>query len=329
MRAFGRFLGRVLLSLFVLAGVLWLVGPYEPVDREIAFDPAEIGADVDAYLAAREAAFDNITPGVEKRVVWAGETGAKTPVSVIYMHGFSASSEEIRPVPDKVAEALGANLYFTRLKGHGRGGAAMAEPSAGDWIEDMAEAMAIGRLLGERVLVIATSTGGTLAALAAVDPAMSADLAGVVLISPNFEIANSSAPLLTFPAARYWVPLIAGEERSFTPRSEGQATYWTTRYPTVSILPMAALVKHVRGLDFSTTNVPALFIISDADRVVKASAAREVAGAWGAAVELLAKTPREGDDDYAHVLAGDIMSPGMTGEVVSDILGWAAGLDQN
>ena len=69
-----------------------------------------------------------------------------------------------------------------RLAGHGRSGAAMAEPLAGDWIEDMAEAMAIGRRLGDRVVVIATSTGGTLAAIAATDPVLSEGLAGVVLV---------------------------------------------------------------------------------------------------------------------------------------------------
>ena len=88
-----------------------------------------------------------------KRIVWAGAAGQKTPLAVIYVHGFSASAEEIRPVPDEVAKALGANLFYTRLAGHGRSGDAMAEPLAGDWIEDMAEAMAIlQKLSGERPL---------------------------------------------------------------------------------------------------------------------------------------------------------------------------------
>ena len=64
---------------------------------------------------------------------------------------------------------------------------------------DTAEALAIGRRIGDRVLVIATSTGGTLAALAATDPELSERLAGVVLISPNFGVQNPKAGLLTLP----------------------------------------------------------------------------------------------------------------------------------
>jgi hypothetical protein len=43
---------------------------------------------------------------------------------------------------------LGANLYFARLKGHGRSGDAMLEGSVQAWVDDFAEAVAIGRRLG-------------------------------------------------------------------------------------------------------------------------------------------------------------------------------------
>ena len=57
----------------------------------------------------------------------------------------------MRPLPDKVAAALGANLFYTRLTGHGQDGAAMAEGSVNAWINDYAEAMAIGRAIGGKV----------------------------------------------------------------------------------------------------------------------------------------------------------------------------------
>ncbi|MGV6811600.1 MAG: alpha/beta hydrolase [Brevirhabdus sp.] len=329
MRRFGRWIGRLVLVVAGVAAALWVLGPYEPVDREITFDAAALGDDPEAYVKKREAAYDDIIEGAQKEIIWAGEKGAVTPVSVVYLHGFSATQRELRPVPEMVAKGLGANLFFTRLAGHGRGGAAMAEPTAGDWIEDLAEALAIGRKLGQRVVVIATSTGGTLAALAAVDPALNKDIAGIAFISPNFEIANPAAALLTLPAARYWVPLVAGAERSFEPGNAQQAAFWTTRYPTVSVLPMAALVKHARNLDYGTADIPALFVFSDADRVVKASATRAVAESWGAPVVMAPQTPGDGDDEYAHVLAGDIMSPGLTQGVAAKILSWAGALGQN
>jgi esterase/lipase len=114
----------------------------------------------------------NIRISSTKRIAWAGEAGVKTPLGVIHIHGFSASAEEMRPVPDKVAANLGANLFFTRLAGHGFFDEAMAHASAGNWNEDMDESMAIGRRLGDRVMILSTSTGGTLAAIAASDPTL-------------------------------------------------------------------------------------------------------------------------------------------------------------
>jgi len=268
-------------------------------------------------------------PMAAKQIIWAGEPGSQTPLSVVYLHGFSASQQEVRPLPELVASGLGANLFFTRLTGHGRDGSAMAEASAGDWIEDTAEAMAIGRRLGQRVLVLATSTGGTLAAIAASDAALRQDLAGIAMISPNFEIANPSAKLLTLPAARHWVPIVAGEERSFEPRNAEQEKYWTTRYPVVSVLALAALVKHARTLDFTATSTPALITFSDADKVVNPSATREVATQWGGPLKLLELDPGPDDDPYAHVLAGDIISPGLTSTVALEILTWAQQFVEN
>ena len=242
MRRTGKWLGRALLALLVLGGMAWIFAPVEPVDRAISFDPASLGDDLDAYLLASEQQFADIIPGAAKRIVWAGTKGAKTPLAVIYLHGFSASAEEIRPVPDQIAAALGANLYFARLAGHGRGSAAMAEPLAGDWIEDLAEAMAIGRRLGDRVLVIATSTGGTLAAIGAADPALSDGLAGIVMISPNFGVKPLAGKILDLPFARNWGPLVAGATRSFVPANEGQAKYWTTSYPTSAAIGNRAVV---------------------------------------------------------------------------------------
>ena len=125
-------------------------------------------AGVDAYFDKVEADIPNLRPAARKRVVWAGGKGERTPLSVVYLHGFSASAEEIRPVPDRVAEALGANLIYTRFKGHGRDGDAMAEARVRDWMADTAEALAAGRAVGEEVLVIATSTGASIATAALV-----------------------------------------------------------------------------------------------------------------------------------------------------------------
>ncbi len=323
MRVFGKRFGRGLFSLGAVVLLLWAVGPYEAVPLRADFDGARLENGVGAYLAGQEARFGDITPGVEKRVIWRqGARERRTPVSILYVHGFSATSEEIRPVPDLVAAMLGANLVYTRLRGHGRGGAALAEASVADWMADLAEGLAAARAVGDRVVVIATSTGATLTAAALLDPRMSKAVEAVVFVSPNFRIHDPAAVLLTLPGARYWVPLLAGRERSFAPQNDGQATYWTTSYPTVALMPMAALVRRVAGLDFAQVRIPALFWLSDADRVVRPDVSRRIAEAWGGKVRVQAVDMGPGDDPNAHVIAGDILSPGQTDAAALAMVDW-------
>ena len=312
------------LLLVVLAGALaWLFGPREPVDTSHGFDPASLGDDLDAWLAAREAQVPGLRPEARKRIVWAGTPGERTPLSIVYLHGFSASAEEIRPVPDRVAERLGANLHFARLTGHGSDGRALAEASAGAWIADLAEAMAIGRRIGERVIVIGTSTGGTLAAHLAHDPALAEGVAGIVFVSPNFRVRNAGAFLLNWPRARVWLPTVLGPERAFEPVNEGHAAHWTTRYPSIAVLPMAALVAHVRALDHGGVQVPALFLYSEHDAVIAPAEVGRVAAAWGGPTEIHPFVMGAGDDPSSHVIAGDILSPGQTARAVDLISDWA------
>lgn len=325
MRVFGKRFRRGLLSLGGILLVLWVVGPYEPVSLRADFDAARLKGGVSAYLERAEARYDDITPGVEKRVIWRpGFEERRTPVSILYVHGFSATSEEIRPVPDRVAAIMGANLVYTRLRGHGRGGAALAEATVGDWMADLAEGLAAARAVGERVAVIATSTGATLTAAALSDPKMSEGVAAAVFVSPNFGINDPAAVLLTLPGARYWVPLVAGRERSFAPQNEGQATYWTTRYPTEALMPMAALVRAVARQDVSRIEIPTLFWLSDSDQVVRADLSREIAARWGGEARVQAVAMGPGDDPNAHVIAGDILSPGQTDAATFAMIDWLA-----
>ena len=327
MKAVGKWLGRFLLVILLAVGALWAFGPREPVETEMTFDPGHIGEDLDAWLAAQEADVPNLRPGAEKRIVWVGEPGTRTAISVVYLHGFSADAEEIRPVPDLLANGLGANLYFARFQGHGRDGPAMAEPRAGDWLDDFAEAMEVGRRIGDAVIVLSTSTGGAISTVGAFDPVHSQGVKAQIFVSPNFEMASPLAPVLSWPLARHWMPLLAGRERSFEPHNEKHGQHWTTRYPSEAVFPLAAIVKHARLADHAQINHPALFVISDADQVVKASTTRDIAANWGGPAKVEALVMGEGDDPFSHVIAGDIMSPGQTEAAAQLMVDWVRALD--
>lgn len=326
----------------IFAGLKWLVGaalvvwaagalldwigPTEPVDLTISVPDIDPGADLDQWLADQEKAVPALRDGAQKRIVWAGEAGVQTPLSVVYLHGFSASSEEIRPVPDDVASQLGANLYFARIFGHGADSAAMGGATVNAWVNDVAEAMMIGRRLGEKVVIIGTSTGGTLAMLAASDPDLNADLEAIVLVSPNLRAAGIGGRVIEWPFARIWGPWVIGAERSFEPRNENHGKYWTTSYPTPTLAVLGALQHYVRGLDLATMTVPALFLVSTEDQVIDAQAAREAAANWGGPSVLTPVVMGPNDDPAGHVLAGDVLSPDKTAPVVAGIVAWLRGL---
>lgn len=315
---------RILVALaavLVLALALFLLGPRVSFDTTITFDAADIGPDPETWLAASEAEIDGIREGLEKEIVWADpRSRRRTELSIVYVHGFSASKGEVRPLPDRLAEELDANLFYTRLAGHGRGGEAMAGASVKAWVNDMAEAMEIGRRIGERVVVIGTSTGGTLATWAAARPELARNMAGAVLISPNYGLQAGGVDILTMPWGGPVAKLVLGRERGFEPLNERHGEYWTTSYPTEALLPMAALVRLVRDMDVGDIPVPALFAYSKADTIVRPDITAEVAERWGAAHETLLVA--ESGDPFNHVIAGDVLSPGNTDALVRDIAAW-------
>ncbi|WP_421873253.1 alpha/beta hydrolase [Pararhizobium sp.] len=283
--------------------------------------------EVDAYLTARESAYPDIRPGLAKEVVWANPASRqKTPLAIVYIHGFSASKGEVRPLPDLVARALGANLFYTRLNGHGRSGDAMAQASVALWQDDMREALDIAGLIGSSTLIIATSTGATLATLALSQKLLAARVKAAVFLAPNFRIKGRAAFLLTAPFAGLSARLILGRQRSFLPVNALHAAYWTTDYPVLSLLPVASLVKQARALRFETIRTPALFIQSAGDQVVDARQTSTVAARWGCSVTML--DPGAIGDPHGHVVAGDALSPETTDRLAADIIDWFNKTDQ-
>lgn len=316
-----RKIAYAIVVLIIAGAVLFFMGPRTPVSTEISFDPSTIGEDVDTYLSQSESRFDDLRDGLQKQIVWAyPNSRAKTPLSIVYVHGFSASPGEIRPVMDIVAAAVGANLYYTRLQGHGRSGDAMGEASVEGWVNDLAEAEAIGRRIGERMVLVGTSTGGTLTTWAATQDNLTKDVVGIVNISPNFGVQAFGSQLLTIPWARQIVHLVSGKNRSFEPKNELHAKLWTTEYPSNAVLPMAELVKLANEADITAITIPALFIYSEKDTVVRPDLTKTVAESWGADSEVA--LIENDEDENHHVIAGDALSPATTQQTADIIIDW-------
>ena len=282
--------------------------------------------DLEQYLAESESAFSDIVPGAEKSIFWADEPGRKQPYSIIYLHGFSATRQETAPLSDLVARHLGANLFYTRLTGHGRRSDALLEGSVERWLEDACEALAIGRRLGERVIVIGNSTGATLAAWLAIKAQVDA-VAAFVLLSPNFGLKSRLAPILSWPLRGHLAELCVGKKRCWQPQNELHARYWGNCYPTRALLPMIDLVKMVNGFDMGDFNKPVMVVCSPRDQIIDSGRVERNFKRFGARQKKLWWFDRS-QDAGQHILAGDILSPQTTETLARGIVDFVSEVEQ-
>jgi alpha-beta hydrolase superfamily lysophospholipase len=302
----------------LLGAAVWLTTP--PALVNAAAWP-QLPDDIEAWLADTEKQVAEkyaLIPDTEKRVTWHGEAGARTPYAVVTLHGFSATRQETAPLAERVATALGANLFETRLSGHGQTEQPLHEVRAEDWLADTAEALAIGARLGDRTVVIGTSTGGTLA-LAMSDQPAADTVSDIVLISPNVQPSDGNAAWLTRPAGPLIARLVAGDTRSWEAHNELQARYWSTSYP------IEAAIEVMRLVDMLNARLPLqlqqnlLVLLSPNDTVVSPAATKQAYEQIDAPHKALIEIEDAGDPSN-HVLAGDILSPDSTDAVAAMIV---------
>lgn len=196
-----RFLLRpTLLFLPVALVVAYFLGPQPPktvLSDDFPAVPTSLTALNDSIVTA-ESRIPNIKPGNRAKIVWYGDSIARTEYVLLYLHGYSASGLEGEPVTTDFAGRFGMNLYTPRLCDHGL---ATDEPllnmTAECLWESAKNALAVAERLGDKVIVMSTSTGGTLALyLAAVFPEK---IDALVNVSPNILPANFGITLLDGP----------------------------------------------------------------------------------------------------------------------------------
>ncbi|MEM8486532.1 MAG: alpha/beta fold hydrolase [Bacteroidota bacterium] len=306
----------------VLLVALIFAGRQKPVDTTIK--AKSFGAELDESLRASESQYDDIIAGTEKKIVWASEAQEKTPISIVYIHGFSATRQETAPLSDTLAERFGANLFYTRLTGHGRPGEAMGEATVNDWLNDAHEALEIGRQIGEKVIVIGTSTGGTLATWLAAQEDTDG-LAGVVLISPNYWLRAPGAGLMLMPWGKQILHAIQGTTYEWEPQNTDHGKYWTNSYPSSSLHEMMRLLDYVNNMELEQISVPALFVYSPNDQVVNPIEIEATFARFGSENKKL-EAIEEVEDRSNHVLAGRILSPASTLPIASTISAFVAEL---
>lgn len=222
----------------VLLGAVFFLGPRTP---DAMLDPQlphvnSVLTELEREVITGEKAVPNLKPDNEARIVWA-DTGKKekTPYSIVYIHGFGASWAEGEPVHTTLAKRYGANLYLARLDDAG-----ISNPDAYQdltpelFLQGAKRALAIGKALGNEVILIGNSAGGLLSVyLAATNP----DLKGLILYSPCLDIYDSALKVATGPWGEKAVKAVIGDRMlsEYTPERQ---KYWMSSYSSRGLITL-------------------------------------------------------------------------------------------
>ncbi len=267
-------------TLCFIAATLVLIYLLGPKTQKAEYDtalPTIPSIDLLANYVKLQESKHLIKPGNEAEIVWADSSKQQTEYAVVYLHGFSASKEEGNPVHLNFAKSIKANLYLARLADHGIDTIApMQYFTANKLWETAKEAFAIGKKMGKKVILVGTSTGGTLALqLAAAYP----EIHCLVLLSPNIAINDDKVWLLNDPWGLQIARLVSdGNERVLAGKTANYKKYWYSHYRLESVVQLQELLESAMTKQtFEKVKQPTLMLYyykneAAQDPVVKVSA---------------------------------------------------------
>src|SRR5258705_564414 len=282
---------------------IYFLGPqpslpaYEMTLPAVPSEPKQL----ENYISDHEA-LHKLKPDNQARISWFNDSSKqKTGYAIVYIHGFSASQEEGYPVHIDFAKKFGCNLFLNRLEDHGVDTTEPLLTVTADRLWNSAkEAYAIGKQLGNKIILMATSTGGTLALkLAAEYP----DVAGLLLLSPNIAINDSKAWLLNNHWGLQLANMIKGKYVQAKDTTTLYARYWYPKYRMESVVALEELLEtSMKESTFTRIKQPALVLYyykdeEHQDAVVKVSAIKRMFGqlATPADQKRLIAVPEAGD----------------------------------
>jgi pimeloyl-ACP methyl ester carboxylesterase len=228
---------------FILLVGIYFLGPEpdSPVYRnDVPVVPNAADA-LETFVAQNESKH-KLKPDNEARIVWADSSKQKTEYAVVYLHGFSASQKEGDPTHLRFAKQFGCNLYLSRLADHGVDTTESLLYFTADraW-ESAKEALAIGNAIGDKVIIMSTSTGSTLALMLAAE--YPERVHALINMSPNIAINNPAAFLLNNPWGLYIARMVMGGKYRITGADDESAKYWNRQYRLESTVQLQELLE--------------------------------------------------------------------------------------
>lgn len=269
----------------LLLAIVYFLGPKPAspkLTKELPAQPADL-IQLEKAIAAREA-MHKVKPENEARIIWQNDSvKQKTEYAIVYLHGFTATQKEGDPVHTNLAKKFGCNLYLARLAEHGLDTAEALVNFTGDKLWNSAkEAYAIGKQLGDKVILLSTSTGGTLSLMLTAEYP---EIAGQIMMSPNVEINDPNAWLLNDPWGLQIARLVKGEKYTYAGDSSAVfKKHWAYKYRLESVVELEELLETaMKESTFKKITQPTLMLYyfkdkEHQDHVVKVSAMKRMFG---------------------------------------------------
>ena len=307
---------KITFPILLIAGIYFL-GP-EPekpkYDLQMPLVPSDPD-ELETYVASQESKH-KIKPGCEAQIVWKDTTRTKSVYAVVYLHGFTATQMEGNPTHRRFASDFGCNLYLSRLADHGIDTTEALLYYTPDRVwESAKEALAIGKQLGEKIILMSTSTGSTLALkLAAEYPD---DVDALINLSPNIALKHPAAFVSNNPWGLQIARLIVGGKYNMSDSNDEESKYWTKKYRLEAVCQMQQLLETTMSKDlFHRIKQPSLTVYyykneEEQDPQVRVSAMLEMNEQLSTPKELkvAANVPTAG----AHPLGSSLTSKDVEG----------------
>ena len=254
---------------------------------------------------------DGVRPGNNERLVRYAD---RTDLVILYIHGFGASRAEAEFVIDPIAREFQANTYYAHLPGHGANMDVHAEARFEQYVVLAEEAFAMSRKLGDKVIIMGTSTGALLATyLAARYPDQ---VAATVLVSPFYDFISGTSILLALPGGLSVIHAVSGGEVRDAGwgddpekrKVEGYDDYWLTKQKFSALVELDKVRRYIAhdGIYRKVTSpVLLLHYYKDEehqDNVASVPAMREAFAAFGGDAEPSPLNRMVAVEDSNHIM---------------------------
>lgn len=236
---------------------------------------------LDSIVTNQENQLNNVYEECKASIVWHPDFKfKKSNIAIVYLHGFGASNREGNPIVNKLAKDFNANVYQSRLAGHGfKDVSGFKSLTPKKYIASAKKALEIGKKIGKKVILVSTSTGGTLSLyLASKDK----DISSLILYSPFIDVIDKRMMAILTPEGKKQMIAKYGGETFEQERPKEQLPFWSTKYHINGYIALLQMLQNTMIKEtFSQVNCPVFlgYYYKDEehqDKVVSVNAMKEM-----------------------------------------------------